>query len=126
MAAQKAALRRTVLTSSPVIIEYCCDPSSIMGQIENKCLVIRITKEQYDQTTPEGREAAKEIAQAHLGALRWTSLPCTAGCPWLGLNEQRPGDGSARRRRVREFLAILSAWLPLAREVKRLGMWRDL
>ena len=38
-----------------------------------------------------------------------------------GINEQRLGDRSARHRRVREFLAMLSAWLPLARRVKELG-----
>ena len=37
----------------PVIIEYCCDPESMMGQVK-KCKVLRITKEHHDQLTPKG------------------------------------------------------------------------
>ena len=92
-----------------------------MGQVKGKCKVIRITKKTCDRTTPEGRETALSIARAHLGALLWTSLPCTAGCSWWGINEQRLGDRAVRRKRVREFLAILRAWLPLARLVVERG-----
>ena len=60
---------------------------SKLGQVQNKCKVITITKEAMDQTTNKYSEKAKEVARAHPGALLWSSLPCTAGCPWWDVRE---------------------------------------
>ena len=68
----------------PVILEYCCGPESKMGQVKDRCRVIRITRENADQSTPAGRAWASRMAQENPGALLWSSLPCTAGCPWWG------------------------------------------
>ena len=32
-------------SGQPVILEYCCSPKSLLSRMENKCKVIRITKE---------------------------------------------------------------------------------
>ena len=47
----------------PVILEYCCGPESKMGQVKDRCRVIRITKEITDQSTPAGRVLALKVAQ---------------------------------------------------------------
>ena len=46
-------------------------PESKMGQVLNRCKVIRITKREYDQSTPEGKDKAMEIVRASPGALPW-------------------------------------------------------
>ena len=77
-----------------------------------------MTKESMDQLIKEGFEKAKEVARGHPGALLWTSLPCTAGCPWWGINERRPNGRKHRRRHVRELLALLQSWEQVAQVVK--------
>ena len=37
----------------PVIIEYCCSLKSMLGQVNNRLKVIRVTKETVDQTTEQ-------------------------------------------------------------------------
>ena len=95
--------------TQPVIIEYCCGPENQMCQIRNKCKVIRVTKEEMDQTTRSGRQKALNIAEESPAALLWTRLPCTAGCPWWGINDSKPGGRFRRLKHLNMFLAILRA-----------------
>ena len=104
-------------TSQPVIIECCCGERSTLGQIQNKCKVIRITKQSADQSTCTGRQKAMQITTDSPGALLWPSFPCTVGCPWWSINESRPRGKAKRKAHLDTFLTILSAWVPLAREV---------
>ena len=68
------------------ILEYCCGPSSKMGNAtsaSNGCKVVRLTKE-HDLTTKAGLQyALGEVRKAERGKLLlWSSIPCTGGCPF--------------------------------------------
>ena len=105
------------LGKPPVIIEFCCDPDSEVGKVKGQCKVFRITKHGCDVSTAAGVDDALATARANPGALLFTSIPCTTGCPYWHANKARPGAKQRHRKQKRELEAILRNWLPVARQV---------
>ena len=102
------------------IVEFCASLDSKMGQKRYErhgCVVTRLTLD-HDMTTPKGLAFAEKAVRENPGSLLWGSLPCTAGCTWNFINEQRPGG----RRRVKRHRALFRKLLKHFMKVARLNL----
>ena len=93
-----------------MLIEYCCSPSSKLGQITTSsrgCEVVRLTEE-HDMTTDEGLNyALQAVRRAPPGALMlWASLPCTGGSTFQYINQIK----NLKRRNVDGLSKWVDHW----------------
>ena len=83
------------------IVEFCCEPDSLMGQPTEAscgCLVVRLTADD-DMTSQSGMAKAKSaIRLAGSSVMLWGSLPCTGGCTWQRVNASRGAETEAKIR----------------------------
>ena len=78
---------------SRLMIEICCGPTSILGEVAKEkypeCEVLRITKNE-DLNNTDTRKSilskAKSYAAVSKPILVWASLPCAGGSTWSHLN----------------------------------------
>jgi hypothetical protein len=90
------------------IVEFCCEPDSLMGQPTEAscgCLIVRLT-EGDDMTSQSGMaKAMAALRSAGSSVMLWGSLPCTGGCTWQRVNASREFRGACvsllTSRRVR-------------------------
>ena len=96
-----------------ILVEFCCDPDSKLGQTRHSsrgCNVVRVTEEQDATKISNIRKLVRQINQlcdegGDTELLIWALLPCKGGCSWQRINEAVNPEKVQRHKD--QYLALL-------------------
>ena len=114
---------------SRLMIEICCGPTSILGEMARErypeCEVLRITKNE-DLNNIDTRKSiisrAKSYAAASKPILVWGSLPCTGGSTWSHLNLTLEGNREKVLAARKLFTKLWASFVDLSSGLDRIGV----
>ena len=113
---------------SRLMIEICCGPTSILGEVAKEkypeCEVLRITKNE-DLNNIDTRKSilskAKSYAAVSKPILVWASLPCTGGSTWSHLNLTIEGNREKVLAARKLFAKLWASFVDLSCGLDRIG-----
>ena len=113
---------------SRLMIEICCGPTSILGEVAKEkypeCEVLRITKNE-DLNNIDTRKSilskAKSYAAVSKPILVWASLPCTGGSTWSHLNLTIAGNREKVLAARKLFAKLWASFVDLSCGLDRIG-----
>ena len=109
-----------------ILVEFCCDPDSKLGQHRHAsrgCYVVLVTDLQDATKMTNIRKLVRQIHQlcdeggGSKELLMWASLLCTGGCSWQRINEAINPEKVQRHRD--QDLALFKSWKQVLRLPKR-------
>ena len=113
---------------SRLMIEICCGPTSILGEVAKEkypeCEVLRITKNE-DLNNTDTRKSilskAKSYAAVSKPILVWASLPCAGGSTWSHLNLTIEGNREKVLAARKLFTKLWASFVDLSCGLDRIG-----